>query len=104
VWGTSINFERTLLEKEPALRYEELNRKLVLLFLRIVLLRARYRLHHRSFVPIVIPFAAGNFIYIAGSDLIPELRKDEPNPRKAALQVASISLGIITMLFLLLID
>jgi len=52
----------------------------------------------------VIPFAAGNFIYIAGSDLIPELRKDEPNPRKAALQVASISLGIITMLFLLLID
>ena len=57
-----------------------------------------------GFVPLVIPFAAGNFIYIAGSDLIPELRKDEPNPRKAALQVASISLGIITMLFLLLID
>jgi len=57
-----------------------------------------------GFVPLVIPFAAGNFIYIAGSDLIPELRKDEPNPRKAVLQVASISLGIITMLFLLLID
>jgi zinc and cadmium transporter len=57
-----------------------------------------------GFVPLVIPFAAGNFIYIAGSDLIPELRKDEPNPRKAALQVASISLGIITMLFLLLLD
>jgi zinc and cadmium transporter len=51
-----------------------------------------------GFVPLVIPFAAGNFIYIAGSDLIPELRKDEPNPRKAALQVASISLGIITEL------
>jgi hypothetical protein len=29
VWGTSINFDSTLLEKEPALRYEELNRKLV---------------------------------------------------------------------------
>ena len=57
-----------------------------------------------GFILLVIPFAAGNFIYIAGSDLIPELRKDEPNPRKAALQVASISLGIITMLFLLLLD
>jgi zinc and cadmium transporter len=57
-----------------------------------------------GFVPLVIPFAAGNFIYIAGSDLIPELRKDEPNLKKATLQVASISLGIITMLFLLLLD
>jgi len=57
-----------------------------------------------GFVPLVIPFAAGNFIYIAGSYLIPELRKDEPNPRKAALQVAFISLGVITMLFLLLLD
>jgi hypothetical protein len=29
VWGTSVNFDSTLLEKEPALRYEELNGKLV---------------------------------------------------------------------------
>ncbi len=57
-----------------------------------------------GFIPLLIPFAAGNFIYIAGSDLIPELRKDELNPKKAALQFVSISLGAITMLFLLLIE
>jgi zinc and cadmium transporter len=53
-----------------------------------------------GFIPLLIPFAAGNFIYIAGSDLIPELRKDEPNPKKAALQVVSITLGIAIMLSL----
>lgn len=29
-----------------------------------------------GFVSLLIPFATGNSIYIAGSDLIPELRKD----------------------------
>ena len=57
-----------------------------------------------GFIPLLIPFAAGNFIYIAGSDLIPELRKDEPNPKKATLQVAFITLGVITMLFTLLFE
>ena len=57
-----------------------------------------------GFIPLLIPFAAGNFIYIAGSDLIPELRKDEPNPKKAALQVVSITLGVITMLLILLLE
>ena len=56
------------------------------------------------FIPLLVPFAAGNFIYIAGSDLIPELRKDEPNPKKATLQVAFITLGVITMLFTLLFE
>jgi zinc and cadmium transporter len=57
-----------------------------------------------GFVPLVIPFAAGNFIYIAGSDLIPELRKDAPEPKKAALQMTILVLGVITMLLLLLLD
>jgi zinc and cadmium transporter len=57
-----------------------------------------------GFIPLLIPFAAGNFIYIAGSDLIPELHKDEPNPKKATLQVASIALGVITMLLLTLLE
>ena len=57
-----------------------------------------------SFVPLVIPFAAGNFIYIAGSDLVPELRKDAPNPKKSALQGLSIALGVSTMLVLLLLE
>jgi zinc and cadmium transporter len=57
-----------------------------------------------GFIPLLIPFAAGNFIYIAGSDLIPELRKDEPNPKKAALQVVSITLGVAIMLLLILLE
>ena len=57
-----------------------------------------------GFVPLVIPFAAGNFIYIAGSDLVPELRKDVPEPRKAALQGLSIVLGVVLMLLLLLLE
>jgi zinc and cadmium transporter len=57
-----------------------------------------------SFIPLLIPFAAGNFIYIAGSDLIPELRKDEPDLKKAALQVVSITLGVVIMLSVLLLE
>jgi zinc and cadmium transporter len=57
-----------------------------------------------GFVPLLIPFAAGNFIYIAGSDLIPELRKDAPEPKKSALQLASLVLGVVPMLLLLLLE
>ncbi len=57
-----------------------------------------------GFTPLLLSFAAGNFIYIAGSDLIPELRKDEADLRKAAMQIVSISLGIIAMLLILLIE
>jgi zinc and cadmium transporter len=58
----------------------------------------------KGFVPLVIPFAAGNFIYIAGSDLVPELRKDVPEPGKAALQGLSIALGVALMLLILLLE
>jgi len=57
-----------------------------------------------GFIPLLIPFAAGNFIYIAGSDLIPELRKDEPDLKKATLQVISIILGVAVMLLILLLE
>ncbi len=57
-----------------------------------------------GFVPLLIPFAAGNFIYIAGSDLIPELRKDAPEPKKSALQLVSLVLGVVPMLLLLLLE
>ena len=57
-----------------------------------------------GFTPLLIPFAAGNFIYIAGSDLIPEIRKDEPEPKKSALQAASIVLGVATMLALIFLE
>ena len=57
-----------------------------------------------GFIPLLIPFAAGNFIYIAGSDLIPELRKDEPDLKKATLQIVSITLGVFMMLLVLLLE
>ncbi|VVC03566.1 Zinc transporter ZupT [Candidatus Burarchaeum australiense] len=53
-----------------------------------------------SFVPgltaFLIPFAAGNFIYMACADLVPELHK-EVEPRKSALQLAAFLLGIIVI-------
>jgi len=52
----------------------------------------------------LIPFAAGNFIYIAGSDLIPELRKDKPEPKKSAFQLAALVLGIVPMILLLFLE
>lgn len=50
----------------------------------------------------LVPFAAGNFIYIAGSDLIPELHK-ETELKKAVKQVVTFILGIAIMYFLLFI-
>ncbi len=56
------------------------------------------------FVPFLIPFAAGNFIYIAGSDLIPELRKEEPALIKSMLQLAAFVLGVLILFSLVLIE
>lgn len=51
----------------------------------------------------LIPFAAGGFIYIAGSDLIPELHK-EIQPKKSFLQLIGLIGGIAIMLSLLLLE
>ena len=51
----------------------------------------------------LIPFAAGGFIYIAGSDLIPELHK-EVKVEKSLLQFIAIILGVLVMLALLLLE
>lgn len=48
------------------------------------------------------PFAAGNFIYIAGSDLIPELHK-ETAIKKGLLQILSFIIGVLVMYSLLFI-
>jgi zinc and cadmium transporter len=47
------------------------------------------------------PFAAGNFIYIASSDLIPELHK-ETAIKKGAIQIVTFLLGVLVMYGLLL--
>ena len=56
-----------------------------------------------GFVPFLVPFAAGSFIYIAGSDLIPELRKEEPGLVKSSLQLTAIVLGVLVLLSLTLL-
>jgi len=49
----------------------------------------------------LLPFAAGTFIYIAGSDLIPELHK-ETNISRSAIQLLTFILGVGIMFLLLL--
>jgi len=48
------------------------------------------------------PFAAGNFIYIASSDLIPELHK-ETTIKKGVIQIVTFLLGVLVMYGLLII-
>jgi len=50
----------------------------------------------------LVPFAAGTFIYIAGSDLIPEIHK-EVEAKKSLFQFVAIVLGVSVMLLLLLL-
>jgi zinc and cadmium transporter len=51
----------------------------------------------------LIPFAAGTFIYIAGSDLIPELHK-ETEVKKSAVQLLFLVLGVAIMFSLLFLE
>jgi zinc and cadmium transporter len=63
----------------------------------IVVLVLGPKVHHLSFF--LLPFTAGGFIYIAGSDLIPELRKENIFS-KSFLQLLAILLGVILMMLL----
>ena len=52
---------------------------------------------------ILLAFAAGNFIYLAGTDLIPELHKDT-HPGRAALQLVLIVAGLGVMYALTMVE
>jgi zinc and cadmium transporter len=56
-----------------------------------------------AFALMVIPITAGGFIYIAGSDLIPEMHK-ECGARRSMLQLIGIMLGIAVMFALLFLE
>ena len=56
-----------------------------------------------NFALYLVPFAAGAFIYIAGSDLIPELHK-EFTFKKAFLEFIMFILGIAVMALLILLE
>jgi len=54
---------------------------------------------YEGYLMFLLPFTAGGFIYIAGSDLIPELHK-EPKTFKSLIQLVGILLGIGIMILL----
>jgi zinc and cadmium transporter len=66
----------------------------------IALLASQYIPHLTQFL---IPFAAGGFIYIAGSDLMPELHK-ETDTKKSFAQLVMFVLGIAVMMGMLLLE
>ncbi|MBI2128925.1 ZIP family metal transporter [Candidatus Woesearchaeota archaeon] len=54
----------------------------------------------KDFNLFILPLTAGGFIYIAGSDLIPELHK-EVIPMKSLIQLISLVFGVLVMIGLL---
>lgn len=56
-----------------------------------------------GFTPFIISIAAGGFIYIAGSDLVPEIHKTS-DPKKSMIQFISILGGIALMFAFLLFE
>jgi len=67
----------------------------------IVSLLLKNKIEHLTLF--LVPFAAGNFIYIASSDLIPELHK-ETEIKKGLIQTITFLLGVLVMYGLLLLD
>ena len=51
----------------------------------------------------IVPFAAGAFIYIASTDLMPEIHK-EPEPLKSVIQLAAFGCGVGVMAALLVLE
>ncbi|MFH1612093.1 MAG: ZIP family metal transporter [bacterium] len=52
--------------------------------------------HLENFIPYLLPFAAGGFIYIAASDLMPEIRKEE-SLKKSIVSFVVFVIGIAIM-------
>ncbi len=57
----------------------------------------------KDFSLYALPVTAGGFIYLAGSDLIPELHK-EVNVGRSLIQLFSVLLGVLTMALLLFLE
>ena len=82
------------LKKSKALFYNLLSALVAIIGAAIGLLFAT-----ETFISLIIPFAAGGFIYIAGSDLIPELHK-ECGPKDSFWHIFALLLGIGLMVVL----
>ncbi len=55
--------------------------------------------HMEKLIVFILPFAAGGFIYLAGSDLIPELHR-ESSVRKSLIQFTAILTGLVLMFYI----
>lgn len=51
-----------------------------------------------GFVPLLVPFAAGNFIYIASSDLVPEMHKSEGWKKVMSVLIFGIGLAFMYLI------
>lgn len=85
--------------KKEALIYNFISALTAVLGTVIALILYRYIKEANAFL---LPFAAANLIYIAGSNLIPELHK-EVDIAKGVIQTITFILGIMVMLTLLLV-
>ena len=56
-----------------------------------------------GFTSSILPITAGGFLYIAGSDLVPELHK-ESDPARSLLQLGTMILGFVLMGLLLFLE
>lgn len=56
-----------------------------------------------ALLPVILGFTAGTFIYLAGSDLVPELHK-EKEVRKSVIQLISMTFGMVIMYLLLFLE
>lgn len=85
---------------KKALFYNFLSASISIIGLLLVLFLGR---DFGGLVKYLIPIAAGGFIYIGGSDLIPELHH-ETNAKKSALQLLAIVLGVLIMVGLVIFE
>jgi len=53
--------------------------------------------------PAIMGFAAGSFLYIAGSDLVPEIHKTK-DPKRSLIQFIALCIGIAIMALLVLVE
>ncbi len=56
-----------------------------------------YALAGRVDIAVLVPFAAGNFIYIAVADLLPEITTS-PVPREKILHTVTFGVGLLILL------
>ncbi len=59
---------------------------------------------NEGFLQFILPFTAGAFIYIAHTDLFPEIHKESGHAKTSLLQFVMILAGIGTMMLLLLLE